>query len=243
MVVLRPLFAVLLAALSLSILAPPALAQDWDDEGWGDETEQQDGGDWGVPADEVPAADVPPGVELPATPWEPPVSATTPLPGQGRGPAPEQPQLLPVPKGKTIKGKVARVRADGTAAIPLGAPKVVRTAIRAGNKLIGKPYKWGGGHGSLKDSGYDCSGSVGYSLVHAGLMRGVMVSGQMARWANGGNGRWITVYANNGHVYMEIAGLRFDTSPVGDPTGKNGPRWRPVIGQRRGFHARHPSGL
>jgi cell wall-associated NlpC family hydrolase len=235
MVVLRPVFAMLAAALSLAVFATPALAQDWDDGGWDDAAEQQEAGDWGVPADDTdPQA---PAVEIPATPWEPPVA-------QPQQPAqPQLPQLLPVPKGKTIKGKVARVRADGTAAIPLGAPKSVRTAIRAANKLIGKPYKWGGGHGSLRDSGYDCSGSVGFSLVHAGLMGGVMVSGQMARWANGGHGKWITVFANNGHVYMEIAGLRFDTSPIADPAGKHGPRWRPLIGQRSGFHARHPAGL
>jgi hypothetical protein len=149
-----------------------------------------------------------------------------------------------VPKGKIIKGKRALVRADGKAAIPRGAPKRVRVAIAAANKIVGKPYKWGGGHAKLFDRGYDCSGTVGYSLIHAGLQRAPMVSGQYAaRWGNGGAGRWITVYANKGHVYMEIAGLRLDTSPVGDPTGRRGVRWRPVIGRRGGFAARHPAGL
>lgn len=234
----RLVLALLAALLTLSIASTPAHAQEWDD-GWGDGAAQQS--DWDDDWDETQQADQQPAappVELPTTPWEPQPAQ----PQQPAMPQLPQPQLLPVPKGKTIKGRVARVRADGTAAIPLGAPKTVRTAIRAANKLIGKPYKWGGGHGSLQDSGYDCSGSVGYSLVHAGLMRGVMVSGAMARWASGGHGKWITVFANNGHVYMEIAGLRLDTSPVGDPSGRKGPRWRPLIGQRRGFAARHPAG-
>jgi hypothetical protein len=154
--------------------------------------------------------------------------------------APELPRLV---KGKIVRGKVARLRADGKAAIPAGAPRRVRDAIRAANQIVGKPYKWGGGHGRLIDSGYDCSGSVGYSLIRVGLMRSPMVSGQMAHWGSGGAGRWISVHANNGHVYMEIAGLRLDTSPVGDPAGRKGVRWRPVIGRRGGFATRHPAGL
>lgn len=214
-------------------------AASWEDEGWDDEGDWSDDGDGELPVpQELPATPVAPAVapeptlELPAEPWTPPAAPA----------APPVPPVI-VPKGKIIKGKRALIRADGKAAIPRSAPKSVRVAIAAANKIVGKPYKWGGGHGRLVDSGYDCSGTVGYSLVHAGLMRGVMVSGQMARWARGGTGRWITVYANNGHVYMEIAGLRLDTSPVGDPTGRKGVRWRPVIGKRPGFHARHPAGL
>ena len=70
-----------------------------------------------------------------------------------------------------------------------------------------------------------------------------MVSGQYARWGAGGAGRWVSVYAHSKHAYMEVAGLRLDTSPVGDPTGRRGVRWRPAIGRRNGFHARHPVGL
>jgi len=70
-----------------------------------------------------------------------------------------------------------------------------------------------------------------------------MVSGQFARWGAAGFGRWISIYANHRHVYMEVAGLRLDTSAVADPTGRSGVRWRPVIGRRAHFHARHPLGL
>ena len=53
----------------------------------------------------------------------------------------------------------------------------------------------------------------------------------------------MTIYANSGHVYMEVAGLRLDTSSVGDYRGKHGVRWRRVIGKRGGFRVRHVSGL
>ena len=156
---------------------------------------------------------------------------------------PPQPQLPPLVTATIVPGRVARLRADGRAAIPRGAPERVRRTIRALNEIVGRPYKWGGGHGSLVDRGYDCSGAVGYGLIRVGLMGGPMVSGAMARWGAAGAGRWISVYAHSGHVYMEVAGLRLDTSPVADPTGRHGVRWRPAIGRRGGFAARHPVGL
>ena len=91
--------------------------------------------------------------------------------------------------------------------------------------------------------GYDCSGAVGYGLIKGGLLRTTMVSGSFARWGAAGAGRWVTVYAHRSHVYIEIAGLRLDTSPAGDRSGRSGVRWRPLIGQRRGFKVRHPVGL
>ncbi len=157
---------------------------------------------------------------------------------------PDPAVLVPVPSSRrTVKGRVARLRTDGRAAIPRSAPKRVKRVLAAANLIIGKPYKWGGGHGRLFDSGYDCSGAVGYALIRAGLLSSSMVSGTFARWAVGGAGRWISIHANAGHVYMEVAGLRLDTSAVGDPTGAKGVRWRPVIGRRVGFHTRHIKGL
>jgi hypothetical protein len=152
--------------------------------------------------------------------------------------------LVPVPSSRrTVPGRVARIRTDGRAAIPRSAPETVQRAIAAANMIIGKPYKWGGGHARLVDSGYDCSGAVGYSLIRSGLLGGSMTSGMLARWGRAGGGRWVSVFANRGHVYMEIAGLRLDTSPVGDPAGRRGVRWRPAIGRRAGFQTRHPAGL
>jgi cell wall-associated NlpC family hydrolase len=197
----------------------------------------EDGGDAGVDddgsSDEWWADDD--GTDGAATPGAPP----TPTP-----PAPDPAVLVPVPSSqRTIKGRVARLRTDGRAAIPRSAPKRVKRVLAAANLIVGKPYKWGGGHSRLIDSGYDCSGAVGYALIRAGLLDTTMVSGTFARWGRAGAGRWISIHANRGHVYLEIAGLRLDTSAVGDAVGGKGVRWRPVIGRRAGFHTRHIQGL
>jgi cell wall-associated NlpC family hydrolase len=184
--------------------------------------------------------------QAPVGPAAPAPPAPTPVVPEQDAPfeptEPVTPDLVPATKG-TIGGRTAMLRTDGRAAIPRGAPARVRAMIAAANRIVGKPYKWGGGHVRLTDNGYDCSGAVSYSLIGANVLGGVMVSGSLAHWATAGAGRWMTVYANNGHVYMEVAGLRFDTSPVGDPTGRYGVRWRPLIGRRQGFHARHVVGL
>ena len=155
---------------------------------------------------------------------------------------PGQEPLLPAAT-TTIPGTVARLRTDGRAAIPRGAPKRVRSLISQYNRIVGKRYKWGGGHAVVEDRGYDCSGAVGYGLIRTGMLSTTMVSGTFARWAAAGTGRWMTIYANRTHVYTEIAGLRLDTSAVGDPAGAHGVRWRPLIGARNGFKVRHPVGL
>jgi cell wall-associated NlpC family hydrolase len=150
---------------------------------------------------------------------------------------------LPISMTPTVAGKTAMIRRNGLAAVPLGAPATVRAIITAANQIIGKPYKWGGGHGRLVDTGYDCSGSVSYALVRAGLLAYPMVSGTLAHWGTAGAGSYVTIYANKSHVYMEVAGLRLDTSSVGDPSGQSGVRWRPPIGKRFGFAVRHVAGL
>jgi hypothetical protein len=152
-------------------------------------------------------------------------------------------QELPPVTSSYVSGKVARMRTDGRAAVPRGAPRSVRSLIKRYNRIIGMRYKWGGGHAKLDDNGYDCSGAVGYGLIKDGLLTTTMVSGSFARWGASGAGRWITIYAHKAHVYTEVAGLRLDTSPVGDAAGLNGVRWRPLIGQRRGFKIRHPVGF
>ncbi|MDO9406907.1 hypothetical protein [Patulibacter sp.] len=168
---------------------------------------------------------------------------------EGEGPVAAAPPvdpsvLVPVPSSRrTVRGRVARIRTDGRAAIPRSAPQRIKRVIAAANLIVGKPYKWGGGHSRLFDTGYDCSGAVGYALIRAGLQTGSMVSGTYARWELTGPGRWISIHANRGHVYMEVAGLRLDTSAVADPSGAKGVRWRPAIGRRTGFHTRHVKGL
>jgi hypothetical protein len=162
--------------------------------------------------------------------------------------APPQPWVpvapaLPTTTQKTVAGRTAMLRTDGLAAIPRGAPKRVRSVIAAANRIIGKPYKWGGGHLRLTDSGYDCSGAVSYALIRSGLQRGTMVSGQLAHAYAAGVGRYVSIYAHSTHVYMEIAGLRLDTSPYGDVLRQAGVRWRPAVGQRPGFAVRHLQGL
>ncbi len=130
---------------------------------------------------------------------------------------------------------------DGQAIAPPNAPNAVKAVIAAANHIAGRPYVWGGGHRSWSTRGYDCSGAVGYALHGASLLETTMVSGQLAYWGLGGVGRWITVYANDEHVYMIIAGLRFDTRD--DPPGVSGPRWHTERVEPRGFTVRHPTGL
>ncbi len=128
---------------------------------------------------------------------------------------------------------------NGVARAPAGAPKAVVRAIRAGNRIQDKPYLYGGGHRTFEDKAYDCSGAVSYLLHGGGLLRSPLDSGSMMKWGLAGPGSWITVYANAGHAYMTIAGLRLDTSG----TGGNGPRWQTAQRDSAGFVARHPAGL
>ena len=130
---------------------------------------------------------------------------------------------------------------DGQAVPPPGAPAIVKRVIRAANGIYGRPYVWGGGHSSFESKGYDCSGAVGYALHGGDLLSTTMVSGQLAYWGSAGAGRWITVYANPKHVFMEIAGLRFDTRDA--PPGVTGPRWHTYMVETGHFTARHPAGL
>jgi cell wall-associated NlpC family hydrolase len=158
--------------------------------------------------------------------------------------SPEPPAATPQPPatspGVPGRGPVSRAALVGGRAIPpLDAPAAVRKAIQAANRIRTKPYVWGGGHGRWWDNGYDCSGSVSYALHGAGLLGVPMVSGSLAHWGEAGPGRWITIYANAGHVYATIAGLRWDTS--GNSSG-TGPRWHEDAASPAGFTVRHPPG-
>ncbi|MGN6256304.1 MAG: hypothetical protein ACTHN3_00940 [Solirubrobacterales bacterium] len=128
----------------------------------------------------------------------------------------------------------------GVALAPPDAPEAVKGAINAANTIIGRPYIWGGGHASFYSRGYDCSGSVSFALFGGGLIPRPLTSGELEHWGAPGPGKWITVYANAGHTFAEIAGLRWDT--VGDAQG-TGPRWHLATTSTAGFVARHPPGL
>jgi len=131
----------------------------------------------------------------------------------------------------------ATLTKKGVAIPPSDAPWQVVAAINAGNQIRKLPYRWGGGHQNFYDSGYDCSGAVSYVLHGAGLLTSPMPSGPLASsWGSYGRGRWITVYANSGHVYMVVAGLRFDTSATGESVRRgSGPRWRATKRKPRGY--------
>jgi cell wall-associated NlpC family hydrolase len=142
-------------------------------------------------------------------------------------------------KAQVPVGAKGRVLPDGTAVAPKDAPQIVRDVVNAGNVIAKTPYLWGGGHGSWSASGYDCSGSVSFALAGAGLLDSPLTSGLLARWGAAGAGRWVTIYANGGHVFMVVAGLRFDTGGIRG----SGTRWQATGRSTSGFVARHPEGL
>jgi cell wall-associated NlpC family hydrolase len=141
-----------------------------------------------------------------------------------------------------VPGSTARY-VDGLAAAPMSAPEAVQQIIWAGNQIVGLPYIWGGGHASFVSPGYDCSGTVSFALHGAQLISTPMDSSEFMHWGEGGDGRWVTVFTNPEHAYMTVAGLRLDTSPVDDPSNRQGPRWRPLRPGNPGFLVRHPVGL
>ena len=143
------------------------------------------------------------------------------------------------PVAKEAPGSKATLGRDGLAIAPADAPPRVKAVIAAGNEIAKKPYKYGGGHARLRDSGYDCSGSMSYALREAGLMKGAMNSTGFMRFDEPGRGRWITTYANSGHSYMIVAGLRFDTSA----RKTDGTRWTTKMRSARGYRGRHPAGF
>ncbi len=131
----------------------------------------------------------------------------------------------------------AKLLPSGKAIPPDNAPPRVVKAIKAANKIRKTKYVWGGGHGSFNDKGYDCSGAVSYMLHGGGLLNTPLTSGSLAGWGQKRRGDWITIYANAGHVYAIVAGLRWDTS------GGPGPRWHTDMRSSAGFTVRHPKGL
>jgi cell wall-associated NlpC family hydrolase len=146
-----------------------------------------------------------------------------------------QPELL-------VPGSIARY-VNGYAAAPMNAPPSVQQVIWTANEIIGLPYIFGGGHGSFTSPGYDCSGTVSFALHGGSLLPTPMDSSEFETWGSHGAGRWIAVFGNAGHAYMDVAGLRLDTSAADDPSNQQGPRWRPLRVGNSGYTVRHPLGL
>ena len=136
---------------------------------------------------------------------------------------------------------------DGRVIAPVTAPRKVKRVIEAANRLVEKPYIYGGGHkpfSTLLDRGYDCSGAVSYALFGGRFLRSPLPSGDLMSWGEDGPGEWITVYAHGGHAYLVVAGLRFDTSMRDSdaPGPSSGPRWSRTLRESAAFVARHPLG-
>jgi cell wall-associated NlpC family hydrolase len=147
--------------------------------------------------------------------------------------AAQQRALTPVAGGFSVGG-------NGTIPIPSGVPEAVQRVVAGGNAIADFPYIWGGGHGSFIANGYDCSGSVSYALAAGGLLGAPLVSGDLASWGEPGPGRWITIYANAGHTFMDVNGVWFDTA------GRSGPyasRWLVSTPSLAGYAVRHPPGM
>ena len=141
-----------------------------------------------------------------------------------------------------VPGDTAEI-VHGLAAAPEGAPAVVRAIIWAANRIIGRPYVYGGGHASFSSRGYDCSGTVSFALHGGRLLKTPLDSDQFITWGRSGQGQWMTILTNPGHAYLDIAGLRLDTSAADDPSNQQGPQWRPLRPGNTGYAIRHPAGL
>jgi hypothetical protein len=201
-----------------------------------------------------------PETELPPLPDEHDAKVVEPVAGAGGSPAaaPDEPVEqapptdAPKPKGEASPSKAlsrpstagngidqATALPNGIALPPLEAPEAVRQMIEAGNVIARSPYLWGGGHGKWVDKGYDCSGSVSFVLAAAGYLEAPLASGPLMSWGEPGPGKWVTIHSHQGHVWMVVAGIRFDTSGARE----TGSRWQNEMRSTAGFVARHPPGL
>jgi cell wall-associated NlpC family hydrolase len=186
----------------------------------------------------VPAA--PPGPAVPGDPATmPPASAGTNGTTIPRHSAADRQKIFATTRAGGDDGSTS-ILLTGIALPPPDAPQAVKDVINNANMIVGRPYVWGGGHGSFYSNSYDCSGAVSFALFGGGLIPRPLTSGELEGWGAPGPGRWITVYANAGHTFAEIAGLRWDT--VGDEQG-TGPRWHLAPAAADGFVVRHPPGF
>jgi cell wall-associated NlpC family hydrolase len=144
--------------------------------------------------------------------------------------------------GMTARANQATLSPDGLAIAPIDAPAAVQEVIAAGNQIARLPYRYGGGHITYEDTAYDCSGSISYVFAAAHLLDRTVVSGELEHWGDPGPGKWITIFANAGHTFMYVAGLRFDTVALAE----TGSRWSARSADEpdlNTFWVRHPPGL
>jgi cell wall-associated NlpC family hydrolase len=146
------------------------------------------------------------------------------------------------PAGDPAGVNQATLTAGGLAVAPIDAPAAVQEVIAAGNQIARLPYRYGGGHLTYEDTAYDCSGSLSYVLAAAHLLDQTVDSGELESWGKPGPGKWITVFANAGHTFMYVAGLRFDTVALAETGSRwtNRPADEPDLST---FVVRHPAGL
>ena len=137
-------------------------------------------------------------------------------------------------------GESTSILLTGIALPPPNAPQPVQDVIDNANAIVGRPYIWGGGHGSFYSYGYDCSGAVSFALFGGGMIPRPLTSSELEGWGAPGPGKWITVYANASHTFATIAGLRWDTSGTESGTG---PRWHLGSRPTGDFVVRHPPGF
>ncbi|HEY1450680.1 MAG TPA: hypothetical protein VGF47_06975 [Solirubrobacteraceae bacterium] len=145
----------------------------------------------------------------------------------------QQDRLKPVAGGDSVGG-------NGTIPIPPNVPEAVQRVIAGANAIADFPYVFGGGHASFVDNAYDCSGSVGYALAAAGLLSAPETSGELESWGAPGPGRYITIEAAAGHVYMYVDGVMYNTA---GRSGVYASRWQVKPVDNSGFVTRHWPGL
>jgi cell wall-associated NlpC family hydrolase len=145
----------------------------------------------------------------------------------------QQDRLKPVAGGNSVGG-------NGTIPIPPNVPEAVQRVIAGANAIADFPYVFGGGHGSFVDNAYDCSGSVSYALAAGGLLSAPETSGELESWGAPGPGRYITIEAAAGHVYMYVDGVMYNTA---GRSGVYASRWQVKPVDNSGFVTRHWPGL
>ena len=179
------------------------------------------------------------GVQAPEFAAGPALAGQVPSSSGGPAPKPDIGALLETARtaggavGGSALGAAAGVALrQGTANAQPGVKNGAVDAIKAEMERIDDarvPYQWGGGHAAPQARGsrvtpLDCSGAVSRAL---GI--NPRVSGQFESWGRPGRGKRVTIYANAGHVLMEVDGRfggRRRPTRRAAPAGFRGPRCR-----------------